>query len=143
MLDIIGAVSGMMAIAINLVAMASVLPLSLRQRLVLAGGTGAWVGLASGLAAAGALAFSPGQPVPLVGVMAAAPIIAAAVCWVLIPGFRNALLAIPTSLLIGLNALRVIGVLFLMLAAVDRLSGPFPYQFRSYSLVTEMLSQRA
>jgi hypothetical protein len=79
----------------------------------------------------------------LVGVMAAAPIIAAAVCWVFIPGFRNALLAIPTSLLIGLNALRVIGVLFLMLAAVDRLSGPFPYQFRSYSSVTEMLSQRA
>jgi hypothetical protein len=140
MLDIIGAVSGMMAIAINLVAMASVLPLSLQQRLVLAGGTGAWVGLASGLAAAGALAFSPGQPVPLVGVMAAAPIIAAAVCWVFIPGFRNALLAIPTSLLIGLNALRVIGVLFLMLAAVDRLSGPFPYSAGLGDVITGILA---
>ena len=82
MLDLIGAVFGMMAIAINLVAMASVLPLSFRQRLVLAGGAGAWVGLASGLAAAGALTFSPGQPVPLIGLFAAAPLIAAAVCMV-------------------------------------------------------------
>ena len=126
MLDLIGAVFGMMAIAINLVAMASVLPLSFRQRLVLAGGAGAWVGLASGLAAAGALTFSPGQPVPLIGLFAAAPLIAAAVSWFLGPGFRDALMAIPTPLLIRLNSLRLIGALFLVLATVGRLSGPIP-----------------
>jgi len=35
-------------------------------------------------------------------------------------------MAIPMPLLIGLNALRVLGVLFLLLAATGRLSGPFP-----------------
>jgi len=40
---------------------------------------------------------------------------------------RNALLAVPLPVLIGLKSLRVLGVLFLMLAAVGRLSGPFPY----------------
>ena len=49
-------------------------------------------------------------------------------------------LAIPTSLLIGLNALRVIGVLFLMLAAVDRLSGPFPYSAGLGDVITGILA---
>ena len=140
MLDLIGAVFGMMAIAINLVAMASVLPLSFRQRLVLAGGAGAWVGLASGLAAAGALTFSPGQPVPLIGLFAAAPLIAAAVSWFLVPGFRDALMAIPTPLLIRLNSLRLIGALFLVLAAVGRLSGPFPYSAGIGDVITGILA---
>src|SRR6478609_7481284 len=69
MLNLIGATVGMMAVAINLVAMAGVLPLSPPQRLVLAGGAGAWVGLAIGFGAAGALVFSPEQKVPLIGVL--------------------------------------------------------------------------
>ena len=127
MLNMVGAVIGMTGIMINVVAMASVLRLTLTQRLILAGGAGAWVGLATGLADAGALASSPEQPVPLVGVLFAAPLVAAAIFWVLVPSFREALLAIPTPLLIGLNTLRVFGALFLILAAVGRLSGPFPY----------------
>jgi hypothetical protein len=101
MLDMIGSLTGMTAIAVNLVAITTVLNLSLRRRLVLAGGFGAWVGLASALAAAGALTFSPEQPVPLIGVLAAAPLIAAAFCWFFVPGFRAALLALPTPELFG------------------------------------------
>lgn len=140
MLDLIGSVTGMTAIAINLVAMASVLPLPMRQRLVLAGGAGAWVGLATALAAAGALAFSPEEPVPLIGVMAAAPMIAAALCWFLVPGFRGALMAIPTPVLIGLNVMRILGVLFLALATVGRLSGPFPYSAGLGDMITGILA---
>jgi hypothetical protein len=127
MLDLVGAVVGLTAVAINLVAVVSVLPLSLAQRLILAGVLGAWVGLASGLGAAGQLAFSPSTPVPLVGVMAAAPLIVTTLLAMTNPKFRAALLAIPVPMLIGLNALRMLGVLFLLLAAIGRLSGPFPY----------------
>jgi hypothetical protein len=140
MLDMMGAVFGMTAIAVNLVAIASVLPLSLPQRLVLAGGSGAWVGLASGLAAAGALTFSPDQPVPLIGVLAAAPLIAIVSCWLLSPRLRDSLMAIPTPLLVRLNALRVVGALFLMLAAVGRLSGPFPYSAGLGDVITGILA---
>jgi len=59
MLDTIGFISAIMAITINIVAVAAVLPLSFRQRLILAAGSGTWVGLAAGLGAAGALTFSP------------------------------------------------------------------------------------
>jgi hypothetical protein len=127
MLNLIGATVGMMAVAINLVAMAGALPLSSAQRLVLAGGAGAWVLLSTGLGAAGALVFSPEQKVPLIGVMFAVPLLAGAALWFAVPKFRAALMGVPMSLLIGLNAMRIFGALFLVLAAFGRLSGPFPY----------------
>ncbi len=127
MLDLIGSVVGLSTIAINLVAIASALPISLRQRLVLAAGAGGWVGLASALAAQGALTFSSHQPVPLIAVLAGTPLLAALLSWFFVPGFREALTAIPTPLMIRLNILRGLGVLFLLLAAAGRLGGPFPY----------------
>jgi hypothetical protein len=127
MLDLIGSVAGLMAVGVDLVAVAIVLPLSLGQRLILGGALGAWTGLASGVGAAGLLAFAPEQPVPLVGVLAAAPLLTVGALALAYPGVRRALLGVPTSLLIGLNSLRVVGALFLALAAVGRLSGPFPY----------------
>jgi hypothetical protein len=48
MLDLVGAIVGMTAIAINLVAVTSVLPGPLTERLRLAAIAGAWVGLATG-----------------------------------------------------------------------------------------------
>lgn len=127
MIDLIGSIAGMMAIMINALAIAGALLLSLRQRLLFGAIAGAWVGLASGLGAAGALAFSPNQKVPLVGVLAGAPILIAAGLWAGSPRFRSTILAIPMPLLIGLNTSRVLGVLFLALLAAGRLSGPFPY----------------
>ena len=78
MLDLIGAIVGMSAVAINLVAFTHALPGTLARRLGLAAIAGAWVGLASGLGAAGKLAFSPDSPVPLIGVLAALPFLALA-----------------------------------------------------------------
>ena len=46
------------------------------------------------------------------------------------------LIAIPMPLLIGLNALRVLGVLFLLLAVTGRLSGPFPYSAGLGDIIT-------
>ena len=53
MLDLVGAIVGMMAVAVNLVALTSVLPGSLVRRRSVAAIAGGWVGLASGLGAAG------------------------------------------------------------------------------------------
>lgn len=127
MLDLVGAIVAMMAIGINLVAVASVLPGPLARRLGWAAIAGAWVGLASGLGAAGRLAFFPGNPVPLVGVLFAVPLLTVGALALRYAKVRATLLAIPMPLLIGLNTLRVLGVLFLLLAAAGRLSGPFPY----------------
>jgi hypothetical protein len=52
----------MMAVAVNLVALTSILSGLLARRLSLAAIAGGSVGLASGLGAAGKLAFSPNHP---------------------------------------------------------------------------------
>ena len=140
MLDLIGAIVGMTAVALNLVALTSVVPGSLARRLSVAAIAGAWVGLASGLGAAGKLAFAPNQPVPLVAVLFATPLLIVGALALRSARMRSALMAIPMALLIGVNALRVLGVLFLLLAAVGRLSGPFPYSAGLGDIITGALA---
>jgi hypothetical protein len=127
MLDLIGSIVGMSTIGIVLVAFTHALPGTPARRLTLAAIAGGWVGLATALAAGGKLAFSPENPVPLVGVLFALPLLVVGILALASEKTRSALLAVPTQLLIGVNALRLLGVLFLALAAVGRLSGPFPY----------------
>jgi hypothetical protein len=127
MLDLVGSITGMSAVLICLVAFIPAVASSLAQRLLIAGAVGALVGLASGLGAAGMLGFTPGNPVPLIGVLLAVPLAAVGLLAVTSPGVRAAFRAVPLPLLIGLNSLRVLGVMFLLLAAAGRLAGPFPY----------------
>jgi hypothetical protein len=117
----------MSAVAVNLVAFTQAIARTLARRLALAGIAGAWVGLASGLGAAGKLSFAPENPVPLIAVLLAVPLAVVGVLVLRSPRVRTTLLSIPTSLLIGLNSMRVLGVMFLLLAATGGLSGPFPY----------------
>jgi hypothetical protein len=140
MLDLIGAIAGMTAVALNLVALTSVLPGSLARRLSVAAIAGAWVGLASGLGAAGKLAFAPNQPLPLVAVLFATPLLVVGALALRSARMRSELMAIPLALLIGVNSLRVLGVLFLLLAAVGRLSGPFPYSAGLGDIITGALA---
>lgn len=140
MLDMIGHITGMASIFIDAAAIIAVVPMSLRQRLVAAAIAGGWVGLATAVAAAGALAYSPEQPLPVVGALFATPLLAAAALSLGSKRFRAALMAIPMELLIGLNSLRVVGLLFLALAAVGRLSGPFPYSAGIGDVITGLLA---
>jgi hypothetical protein len=140
MLDLIGSTVGLMAIAVDLVAIATLLPLSLGQRLAVAAGVGAWVGLASGIGAAGLLQFAPNRPVPVIGLLIVMPLLTFAVLAIVSPAVRRGLLAIPMHVLIGLNSLRVLGALFLMLAAVGRLSGPFPFSAGLGDVLTGVLA---
>jgi hypothetical protein len=125
MLDFIGTMVAATVIIVNFTALASTMPIRLGQRLTLAIAAGAWVGLAAALAAAGKLADATSL-FPMIGIMFALPLCATAGAALLFPAVRTALLAIPMPLLIGLNVSRVFGVLFLLLAEVGRLSGPFP-----------------
>ena len=126
MLNLLGSIAGMTAILVNAVVFTAALPATTRKWLV-AAIAGAWVGLASGVGATGALGVAPGQAVPLLGVLFALPLLASAALAAFSKATRAALMGIPSQVLIGLNISRVLGVLFLLLAATGRLAGPFPY----------------
>jgi hypothetical protein len=102
-------------------------------KLVLAALLGLWVGLAAAAGAAGWLAIS--RPFPVMGIFVAAPLLTAAVAtaW---PGARQATLSLPLPLMVGLNVGRVFAVLFLLLVAEGRLSGPFPYSAAWGDIIT-------
>ena len=126
-LDLASSIITMAVIAVDLVAMALALSGSLIRRLVIASIVGAWVGLAVFLGGSGRLAFSPNHPVPLIGVVVAAPLLTAGVLTMSSEKVRATLLGIPLQLLIGLNAMRILGVLFLLDFIAGSLNGPFPF----------------
>jgi len=93
---------------------------------VLLAAIGGWAGLQIALASAGVLAGQLG-PAPMIGVMAALPILMALAVVLAWPAARAALLGIPTEAIVALNIGRLIGVGFVLLAAAGRMGGPFPY----------------
>jgi hypothetical protein len=125
MLDLIGTTTMIAVIAVNLNATVTVLQLSSGQRLATVTAAGLWIGLAIALAGTGIYAVGP-TPVPVIGVIAALPVLAAALAALLSAKMRAALLALPVTLLVGLNVMRIEGLFFLLLSAQGRLSGPFP-----------------
>jgi hypothetical protein len=125
MLDLIGTTVLAAAIVVNLNAAITTMPLSSAQRLTTAAIAGLWIGLAIALATTGIYAATT-TPVPVVGVMAGLPVIAVGGAALLFARVREALLALPVSLLVGLNTLRIVGGFMVLLALQGRLSGPFP-----------------
>jgi hypothetical protein len=126
-LDLVGSIVTIAVIAVDLVAMTQALSSLFPRRLVIAAVGGGWVGLAVFLGASGRLAFSPNHPVPLIGVLLAVSLLTAGVPALIGEKVRASLLRIPPQLLIGLNALRILGVLFLLDFVAGSLSGPFPF----------------
>jgi hypothetical protein len=122
MLDVIGTVLVGVALAVILTAIVTSAQFRLSGRLVLAGAAGAWVGFAGAVAGASALS----SPL-IVLAMFATPLITTGAVVFGIPAARRAVSAIPLPLFIGLNTVRLAGVLFVLLAFAGRLSGPFPY----------------
>jgi hypothetical protein len=104
-------------------------------RLASAGVFGAWVGVAIAVAAAGGLA-APAT----VGILVAVPLAGVAALAATSPAVRSAMLAIPMPLIIGANAFRILGVGFLVLASLGRLSGPFPFSAGWGDIVVGMLA---
>lgn len=126
MLELIGTIVLTAVIAVSLNAAIAAMPLSPPQKLTTVTVVGLWAGLAIALGATGIYA-STATSVPVVGVMLALPLIAIAAAALLSARVRATLLALPAPLLIGLNAVRILpGVFILLLASQGKLSGPFP-----------------
>jgi hypothetical protein len=126
-LDFIGGVILMTAILVNVYVFTNALRISPAARIVVVAVAGVWTGVQMALYQAGAFQTEFARSiVPLVGTMVVAPLIIVGIAAAASQRVRDVLIAVPTETLIGLNAMRVFGSLFLFLAAADRLSGPFP-----------------
>ena len=126
MLELIGTTVLTAIIALSLNAAITAMPMSSAQKLTTVTITGLWIGLAIALATTGIYA-STATPVPVVGVILIVPLVAIGGAALLSGGVREALLALPVPLLLGLNALRILpGAFILLLASQGKLSGPFP-----------------
>ncbi|MDF2434648.1 MAG: hypothetical protein JWP44_4279 [Mucilaginibacter sp.] len=121
LLDIIGTMLVCMAIAVVVTAITAASPVRIGWKLAFAAGAGLWSASIVLLAIAGAFAHPLARLETFLFPLVVSVLLVAGV-----PAVRKALLAIPMPVLIGVNSIRTFGWLFLALAAVDRLSGPFP-----------------
>jgi len=112
------------AAASVIAALAASLPATPAYRIAFAAALSAWFVAALALGAMGVVR-PDGLGTPGVGLAVALPILAGVYLCVRRQPLRAALLGIPTAILIGANAPRVLGVFFLILYAQDRLPGPF------------------
>jgi hypothetical protein len=133
MLDFIGMVitAALMVLVVNV--LITFMDASRAAKVTLAAVIGVWIGLAAAVAGAGWLPIA--RPVPVVGLFVAVPLLAAALAtaW---PAARKAMLSVPMPAMVALNIVRVFAVLFLMLAAEGRLTGPFPYSAAWGDIIT-------
>jgi hypothetical protein len=137
MLDFIGMVitAALMVLVVN--TLITVMDVSRAAKITLAAVAGVWIGLAAATAEAGWLTIS--RSVPVVGLFVMVPLLAAALAaaW---PAAREAMLSIPIPIMVALNIVRVFAVLFLMLAAEGRLTGPFPYSAAWGDIITGVVA---
>lgn len=124
MLDFLGTVATAALIIFVISTVLAFLDVSRQAKIVLAALLGLWVGVAAAGSAAGWAAMA--RPFPIMALFVAAPLIAAIAATAL-PKARAAMLGLPLPLLTGMNVGRVFAVLFLLVAAEGRMSGPFPH----------------
>jgi hypothetical protein len=127
MLEQIRTITLIAAIIFNFGATATAIPASRATRLAFLAVVGLWAGVAVAVAQSGALMGTIAGRIPPIGIVVAVPLVVAALAAALSPAFRRTALALPTELLIGLNAYRVLGVFMLLLGVGGRVAGPFPY----------------
>src|SRR5215468_8437335 len=127
--------AALMVLVVN--ALTTFMDVSRAAKIVLASVIGVWIGLAAAAAGAGWLTIS--RPIPVVGLFVVVPLLTAALAsaW---PTGRNAMLSIPMPVMVALNIVRVFAVLFLMLAAEGRLSGPFPHSAAWGDIITGVVA---
>jgi hypothetical protein len=125
MLDVIGALLfGAIGVTflVVLIGLAAIRPVS---RFVAFAIAITWMSLIVTTAAAGG--FANGVTGPLPGPVLAFLIllITGSIAWLAWPSFRRAVLSIPLVALVGINGVRVVGILFLVLHVEGRLAAPF------------------
>lgn len=127
LIDIINWIVPMAVIAVDLVAVTQALSGSFGRRLIVASVGGSWVGLAMYFAVSGRLAFSPANQAPWMGILLLVPLLTVGLLALASEKARVAVLGISLEMLVGLNAMRILGVLFLLDFIARSVSGPFPF----------------
>ncbi len=125
MLDILNALVLGAVIAVDIMVLCGLADMSWRARRWASALLVLWASLIVAGAAFGR--FTPGSPglvIPPPAIFAGA-IIVLSVIWFASPAFRRALVSIPMYALIGVHALRVLGIFFVLMYAAHRL--PFPF----------------
>lgn len=103
---------------------------------ILAGAVaGVWLAIVIDATMSGAI-----KQLPLFGAVFALPLISTLVASVTIPELRARLLNMSPRIIVGLNSLRVIGVLFVALAWTGAASGPFPYSAGIGDIITGLVA---
>jgi hypothetical protein len=125
MLDVIAALVLSAILVVFLIMLIGAASLSPAARAYAYGIAAGWVVLMTAIAAAGGFAPRVIGPVPGPVLPFVILVVAGLAAWFGWPAFRDTLLALPLPALIGINAFRIAGVLFLILFAEDRLSAPF------------------
>ncbi|MBU6493477.1 MAG: hypothetical protein KGQ45_11930 [Burkholderiales bacterium] len=87
----------------------------------------AWFALIVALAATRALHYPDGVGAPGLGLVVLLPPVAIVAYALRSPALRRALMAVPLAALVGVNGVRVLGVLFLVMHAQGRLPAPFAF----------------
>jgi hypothetical protein len=125
MLDVIGALLfGAISVTflVVLIGLAAIRPVSKLLAFAIAF---SWIALIVAIAALGGFATGVAGPVPTPVLAFLILVIAGLTGWLAWPAFRRAVLSIPLVALVGINGVRVAGVLFLILHTQGRLAAPF------------------
>jgi hypothetical protein len=125
MIDLIGAIVGTAVYAVLVGVLAGCSLERGPTKLAACAAAAVWGGIVVAIAALGGFAPGTAGPVPAPVVAFAGLLVLLCGGWYLLPRFRSALLSVPLPALVGLNAARLGGVFFLILAADGRLSAPF------------------
>jgi len=125
LLDLIGAVALTAASATVIGTLASALPWSSGARLRAALALSLWFAIVATLAAGGALDATRGAGPLGVAAAVSLPLVLLAVAMFHPRLLAPAVEAIPLDVLVGLNAVRILGVFFIVLYAFGRLPAPF------------------
>jgi len=140
MLDVIAALTVSAVLVAFLITLIGTASLSPAVRACAYGIAAGWVVLMIGITASGG--FAPGAigrvPGPILGF--GALMIGGLAAWFSWPAFRDTLLALPLSALIGINAFRIAGVFFLILFAQGRLSAPFAQSAALGDIITGLVA---
>lgn len=125
MLELINAIVLGAALAIIVAVLTTQADISWNARRWVIAGSLVWTAAIVAGAATGH--FTPGTPGIAIQPPAifAVATVAISVAWCIYPRFRRAMLSIPLQALVGLNALRVLGVFFVLAYLAHQLAAPF------------------
>jgi hypothetical protein len=125
MLDMIGAIAGTAIYAALVGSLVGGSQVRGWSKGVIIAAAAAWGGIIVAAGAAGGFTSGATAPVPEPVLAFVAFLALLLGGWLFSPRFRSALLSVPLSVLVGLNAARLGGIFFLLLESAGRLSAPF------------------